>query len=129
MALPLLDDVRRRRQAIQGVASEPLSLGVVYASMSVRVGQVQSGLDFAQATAGRARPAGNKYRYNVAIGTVCVAYLEEARAEMQLSKFPEAQAEPLLARAVRCLTNGLGPEHRLTREAIDLQNKMAASHA
>jgi tetratricopeptide (TPR) repeat protein len=94
-----------------------------------------------------------------------------ARAEMQLSKFPEAQADaqhaleiaeavargpdtsgnvgeallvlaqirvaqgraaeakPLLARAVRCLTNGLGPEHRLTLEAIELQNKVAVSQA
>jgi ATP/maltotriose-dependent transcriptional regulator MalT len=216
--------------------------------MSVRLGQLQSGLELAQASAERARSAGNTYWYNVALGTACLAYLEEgkvaeaesifrqmesslsgsgpadiylrgvlpqyraeialwrgdsvealasamearkalgtdsgdksgesretldvaARAEMQLAKLPEAdadaqhalaiaeavargpdtsgnvgeallvlaqirvaqgrqaEAKPLLARAVRCLTNGLGPEHRLTREAIELQNKVAVSQA
>ena len=245
--LALLGDVRRRREAIQSAASEPLSLAVVYAAMSVRGGQLQSGIDLAQATAERARAAGNAFWYAAALGTVCLAYVEQgkledastvlqqiessqsgsggvsaylkgvlphyraaialrrgdalaalasakealkalgadagdksedsresldlaARAELQLSRVADAavdarhaleiaeaamrgpdtsgdvgeallvlaqvrlaeghseEASPLLARAARCLANGLGPGHPLTRQALELQGRLAADH-
>src|SRR6185369_612207 len=41
-------------------------------------------------------------------------------AQAQLAADPNADIRPLLLRAVRCLTNGLGADHALTREAGQL---------
>jgi tetratricopeptide (TPR) repeat protein len=47
------------------------------------------------------------------------ALLLLAKADMAQGRI--AEARPLLERAARCLTNGLGAEHALTREARALQ--------
>lgn len=44
------------------------------------------------------------------------ALLRFAQARL-LSKAAASEIKPLLTRAVRCLTNGLAPDHSLTREA------------
>jgi serine/threonine protein kinase len=41
-------------------------------------------------------------------------------AKAEIAQGRRADAQPLLERAVRCLTNGLGPEHELSREATSL---------
>ncbi|HEY6618137.1 MAG TPA: serine/threonine-protein kinase, partial [Steroidobacteraceae bacterium] len=46
------------------------------------------------------------------------ALLLLAKAEIAQGRAPEAQ--PLLERAARCLTNGLGADHAMTREALAL---------
>jgi hypothetical protein len=41
-------------------------------------------------------------------------------AEAEAAQGRTTEAQPLLARAARCLTNGLGADHPLTREALAL---------
>jgi eukaryotic-like serine/threonine-protein kinase len=41
-------------------------------------------------------------------------------AQAEIAQGRKAEAQPVLARAVRCLTNGLGAEHALSQEAIVL---------
>jgi eukaryotic-like serine/threonine-protein kinase len=44
-------------------------------------------------------------------------------AEAEIAQGRKAEAQPLLERAARCLTNGLGAEHALSREALTLANR------
>ena len=52
------------------------------------------------------------------------ALLLLAKAEIVQGR--NAEAQPLLERATRCLTNGLGAEHDLSREALTLANRNRA---
>jgi eukaryotic-like serine/threonine-protein kinase len=58
-SLAVSEDVRNRRLAIEGDASEPLSMTVNAASLLVRLGRSQAGVDLARAASVRARSAGN----------------------------------------------------------------------
>lgn len=55
------------------------------------------------------------------------ALLRLAQAQM-LSGAPSSQTRPELERAVKCLTNGLGPDHRLTAEARAFVGMPRRSH-
>jgi hypothetical protein len=80
-----IDEVRRRRTAIQGDASEPLSMTSVYADRLVKLGRLQEGLDLARIASARARDAGNKLWLNASLRTMCIAYIE-------LGQLPEAES-------------------------------------
>jgi eukaryotic-like serine/threonine-protein kinase len=70
------EDVRKRRLAIQGDSSEPLSMTVNYAERLIRLGRVQEGLDLAGFASTRARSSGNKLWLIFALRAVCLAYID-----------------------------------------------------
>jgi serine/threonine protein kinase len=84
-ALNVAEDVRNRRRAIEGDASEPLSMTVNAASLLVRLGRSQEGADLARAASVRARSAGNSRWLIFALRTACMGY-------MQLGQTPEAES-------------------------------------
>lgn len=79
------EDVRKRRLAIEGDAPEPLSMTVNAASLLVRLGRSQEGIDLARAGSVRARSAGNSRWLIFALRTACVGYV-------QLGQMPEAES-------------------------------------
>jgi serine/threonine protein kinase len=89
------EDVRNRRFAIEGDASEPLSMTVNAASLLVRLGRTQEGVDLARAASVRARSAGNSRWLILALRTACMGY-------EQLGQMPEAES------ALQEMTTALG---------------------
>ena len=75
-SMSAIEDVRRRRLAIQGDASEPLSMTDNYADRLVRLGRLQEGLDLARTASSRARSSGNRLWLVFALRTMCIAYIE-----------------------------------------------------
>ena len=71
-----IEDVRKRRQAIQGDASEPLSMTITYADRLVRLGRLKEGLDLARTASTRARTSGNTLWLLYSLRTMCIAYIE-----------------------------------------------------
>jgi serine/threonine-protein kinase len=71
-----MEDVRRRRLAIQGDDSEPLSMTIAYADRLVRLGRLQEGLDLARTAGMRARNSGNTWWMIAALRAVCIAYIQ-----------------------------------------------------
>ena len=49
-------------------------------------------------------------------------------AKAEIAQGRQAEAQPLLERAARCLTNSLGPEHALSREATSLASAYTGAH-
>jgi serine/threonine-protein kinase len=47
-------------------------------------------------------------------------------AKAEIAQGRAAEAQPLLERAARCLTNGLGADHAMTREALELATQKRA---
>jgi eukaryotic-like serine/threonine-protein kinase len=80
-----IEDVRKRRLAIQGDSSEPLSMTGTYADRLIRLGRVQEGLDMARTASTRARSSGNTLWLVFALRTVCIAYID-------LGQLPEAES-------------------------------------
>ena len=80
-----IEEVRKRRLAIQGDSSEPLSMTATYADRLVRLGKLQEGLDAARAASTRARSAGNTLWLVFALRTTCLAQIE-------LGQLSEAQS-------------------------------------
>ena len=80
-----IEDVRRRRQVLQGDSSEPLSMTSTYADRLVRLGRVQDGLDLARAASAQARNSGNKLWLIFSLRAMCIAYI-------QLGQLSEAEA-------------------------------------
>ena len=78
-SMSAIEDVRKRRQAIEGDSSEPLSMTNAYAERLVRLGRLQEGLDFARLASTRARNSGNKLWLVSALRTMCIAYVELGR--------------------------------------------------
>jgi eukaryotic-like serine/threonine-protein kinase len=83
-----LEDIRKRRQAIQGDSSEPLSMTTAYADRLVRLGRPQEGLDVAGGAVARARSSGNALWLVAALRVQCLAYialgrLSEAESTLQ----------------------------------------------
>jgi eukaryotic-like serine/threonine-protein kinase len=74
-----IEDVRKRRLAIQGDSSEPLSMTSNYADRLVRMGRVQEGLDLARTASTQARSSGNTLWLVFALRTMCLAYIELGR--------------------------------------------------
>jgi tetratricopeptide (TPR) repeat protein len=74
-----IEDVRKRRQAIQGDASEPLSMTITYADRLVRLGRLKEGLDLARTASTRARTSGNTLWLLYSLRTMCIAYIELGR--------------------------------------------------
>jgi serine/threonine protein kinase len=70
-----VEDVRKRRLAIQGDSSEPLSMTNTYADRLVRLGRLQEGLDVARTASTRARSSGNTLWLVFALRTMCIAYI------------------------------------------------------
>jgi hypothetical protein len=89
------EDVRNRRRAIEGDAAEPLSMTVNSASLLVRLGRSQEGVDLARAASVRARNAGNSRWLIFALRTACMGYVN-------LGQMPEAES------ALREMTTALG---------------------
>ncbi|HXI48880.1 MAG TPA: hypothetical protein VNH39_09855, partial [Steroidobacteraceae bacterium] len=79
------EDVRKRRQAILGDSSEPLSMTVNYAERLIRLGRAQEGLDLARSAVARARSSGNTLWLIFALRAVCLAYVD-------LGQLSEAQS-------------------------------------
>jgi eukaryotic-like serine/threonine-protein kinase len=82
------EDVRKRRLAIEGDATEPLSMTVNTASLLVRLGRTQEGIDLARAAIARARSAGNSRWLILALRTECMGYahlgqIREAESALQ----------------------------------------------
>jgi serine/threonine-protein kinase len=82
------EDVRKRRFAIEGEAPEPLSMTVNAASLLVRLGKLQDGVDLAHAASVRARSAGNSRWLILALSTACTGYeqlgqMSEAESALQ----------------------------------------------
>jgi eukaryotic-like serine/threonine-protein kinase len=71
-----LEDVRKRRQALQGDSSEPLSMTSTYADRLVRLGRLPEGLQLAKTASERARSSGNTLWLAFSLRTMCVAYIE-----------------------------------------------------
>jgi eukaryotic-like serine/threonine-protein kinase len=92
-----LDDVRKRRQAIHGDSSEPLSMTSTYADRLVRLGKLQEGLALAKTASARARSSGNALWLLSALRTSCVAYVELAQP---------AEAESTIQEIAVVLGNG-----------------------
>jgi hypothetical protein len=84
-SLTVADEVRKRRLAIQGDASGPLSMTVNDAQRYVRLGRSQEGLDLAKSAIASARAVGNSRWLIFGLRTACVAYLD-------LGELPAAQA-------------------------------------
>jgi hypothetical protein len=80
-----IDDVRKRRLAIQGDSTEPLSMTGTYADRLVKLGRVQEGLDLARTASERARSSGNTLWLIFTLRTMCIAYIE-------LGQLPEAES-------------------------------------
>ncbi len=89
------EDVRARRLAIEGDTSEPLSMTVNAASLLVRLGRSQEGIDLARAASVRARSAGNSRWLIFALRTACMGYVD-------LGQMPEAES------ALQEMTSALG---------------------
>ncbi len=70
-----IEDVRKRRLAIQGDSSEPLSMTGSYADRLVRLGRLQEGLEVARSASTRARSSGNTLWRVFALRTMCIAYI------------------------------------------------------
>jgi eukaryotic-like serine/threonine-protein kinase len=83
-----IEDVRRRRLAIQGDSSEPLSMTGTYADRLIRLGRLQEGLDMARAASTRARSSGNTLWLIFTLRTMCIAYIN-------LGQLPEAESTML----------------------------------
>ena len=94
-SLTVAEDVRNRRHAIEGDASEPLSMTVNAASLLVRLGRAQDGVDLARAASVRARSVGNSRWLIFALRAACLGYL-------QLGQMPEAES------ALQEMTTALG---------------------
>jgi eukaryotic-like serine/threonine-protein kinase len=84
-SLAVSEDVRERRRAIEGDAPEPLSMTVNAASLRVRLGRVQEGVELARAASVRARSAGNSRWLVFALRTVCLG-------SVNLGQMPEAES-------------------------------------
>jgi hypothetical protein len=84
-SLAVTEDVRNRRLAIEGDAPEPLSMTVNSASLLVRLGRLQEGVDIARAASVRARSAGNSRWLIFALRTASMGY-------MDLGQMPEAES-------------------------------------
>jgi eukaryotic-like serine/threonine-protein kinase len=80
-----IEDVRKRRLAIQGDSSEPLSMTGTYADRLVRLGRVQEGLGLVHTASERARSSGNTLWLIFTLRTMCIAYIE-------LGQLPEAES-------------------------------------
>jgi eukaryotic-like serine/threonine-protein kinase len=80
-----IEDVRKRRLAIQGDSSEPLSMTGTYADRLVRLGRVQEGLGLVRTASERARSSGNTLWLIFTLRTMCIAYIE-------LGQLPEAES-------------------------------------
>jgi len=80
-----IEDVRKRRLAIQGDSSEPLSMTGTYADRLVRLGRVQEGLGLVRTASDRARSSGNTLWLIFTLRTMCIAYIE-------LGQLPEAES-------------------------------------
>ena len=91
------EDVRKRWHAIEGDATEPLSMTVNSASLLVRLGRLQEGIDLARAASLRARSTGNPRWLIFALRTACMGYV-------QLGQIPEA--ESALQEMTAALGNG-----------------------
>jgi serine/threonine protein kinase len=89
------EDVRSRRLAIEGDASEPLSMTVNAASLLIRLGRSQEGVDLARAASVRAQSAGNSRWLIFALRTACMGYV-------QLGQMPEAES------ALKEMTTAMG---------------------
>jgi serine/threonine protein kinase len=89
------EDVRNRRLAIEGDTSEPLSMTVNTASLLIRLGRSQEGIDLARAAGARARSAGNSRWLILALRAACMGYV-------QLGQMPEAES------ALQEVTTALG---------------------
>jgi eukaryotic-like serine/threonine-protein kinase len=89
------EDVRNRRHAIEGDAAEPLSMTVNAASLLVRLGRSQEGIDLARGASVRARSAGNSRWLIFALRTACMGHL-------QLGQMPEAES------ALKEMTTAMG---------------------
>jgi len=64
----------------------------------------------------------------VARGTDTSANVGEALlllAKAEIAQGRTTEAQPLLERAARCLTNGLGANHAMTREALTARDARA----
>jgi eukaryotic-like serine/threonine-protein kinase len=79
------EDVRKRRLAIEGDASGPLSMTVNAAMLLVRLGRTQEGVDLARTAIERAQSAGNSRWLILALRTVCMGYVH-------LGQMPEAES-------------------------------------
>lgn len=84
-SLKVSEDVEKRRLAIQGDTSGPLSLTVNDAERYVRLGRPQEALDLAISAIATARSGGNSRWLIFALRTAIVSYLD-------LGELPEAQA-------------------------------------
>jgi ATP/maltotriose-dependent transcriptional regulator MalT len=91
------EDVRTRRRAIEGDAPEPLSMTVNAATLLVRLGRLQEGVDLARAASVRARSAGNPRWLIFALRTACMGYV-------QSGQMPEA--ESALQEMTTAMVNG-----------------------
>jgi serine/threonine protein kinase len=119
------EDVRNRRLAIEGDASEPLSMTVNAASLLVRLGRLQEGVELARAASVRARNAGNSRWLILALRTACMGYVH-------LGQMPEAES------AFQEMTTALGsggstmdPRYRglsdMLRRLLELQREDPAA--
>jgi serine/threonine protein kinase len=81
----VMEEVRKRRLAIQGDELPPLSSSVNDADRLIRLGRTQEGLDLAQAAAARARSAGNSRWLIFALRAAAMGYVD-------LGKLPQAEA-------------------------------------
>ena len=68
------EDVHNRWRAIHGDASEPLSMAVNAASLLVKLGRSQEGIDQARVAGDRARSSGNSRWLVFALRTACTGY-------------------------------------------------------
>ncbi len=84
-SLAVTENVRNRWHAIDGDAPEPLSMVVNAASLLVRLGRLQEGIDQARVAGDRARSAGNSRWLVFALRTACTGYLH-------LGQMPEAES-------------------------------------
>jgi eukaryotic-like serine/threonine-protein kinase len=95
-----IEDVRKRRQAIQGDLSEPVSMTSTYADRLVRLGRLQEGLQMAQSAITRARSSGNTLWLVAALRTACIAYiglgqLSEAESTIQETAIALGNGPPI----------------------------------
>ena len=82
------EEVRKHRFAIEGDASEPLSMTVNAASLLVRLGRTQEGVDLARSAIERARGVGNSRWLILALRTECIGHvhlgqIREAESSLQ----------------------------------------------
>jgi serine/threonine protein kinase len=108
-SMSAIDDVRKRRLAIQGDSSEPLSMTSTYADRLIRLGSLQEGLDLASSASSRARDSGNTLWLVSALRAMCIAQIELG----QLS-----EAESTLQEVAMALGNG-SPTDQHFRGTLD----------